>query len=129
MGHPNEQLVRRGYDAFSRGDMQTLRDLFNPDIVWHAPGRNQLSGDHRGVDAVLGYFGRSMELTGGSFSVEVHDVVANDQHAVGLNSVHAERAGKTLDDQNTLVFHVVDGKVTEVWQFAADQYALDDLFG
>jgi len=129
MGHPNEQLVRRGYDAFSRGDMQTLRDLFHPDIVWHAPGRNQLSGDHRGVDAVLGYFGRSMELTGGSFSVEVHDVVANDQHAVGLNSVHAERAGKTLDDQNTLVFHVVDGKVTEVWQFAADQYALDDLFG
>ncbi len=129
MGHPNEQLVRRGYDAFSRGDMQTLRDLFHPDIVWHAPGRNQLSGDHRGVDAVLGYFGRSMELTGGSFSVEVHDVVANDQHAVGLNSVHAERAGKTLDDQNTLVFHVVDGKVTEVWQFAADQYAVDDLFG
>jgi len=129
VGHPNEQLVRRGYDAFSRGDMQTLRDLFHPDIVWHAPGRNQLSGDHRGVDAVLGYFGRSMELTGGSFSVEVHDVVANDQHAVGLNSVHAERAGKTLDDQNTLVFHVVDGKVTEVWQFAADQYAVDDLFG
>jgi ketosteroid isomerase-like protein len=28
MGHPNEDLVRRGYDAFSRGDMQTLRELF-----------------------------------------------------------------------------------------------------
>jgi hypothetical protein len=25
MGHPNEDLIRRGYDAFSRGDMQTLR--------------------------------------------------------------------------------------------------------
>jgi ketosteroid isomerase-like protein len=109
--------------------MQTLRDLFHPDIVWHAPGRNQLAGDHQGVDTVLGYFGRTMELTGGNFRVEVHDVVANDEHAVGLNTVHAERNGKTLQDNNTLVFHVRDGKATEVWQYWADQYAADELFG
>ena len=128
MGHPNEDLIRQGYDAFSRGDMDTLRELFHPDIVWHAPGRSQLSGDHRGIDAVLGYFGQTMELTGGTFRVQVHDVVANDEHAVGLNSVHAERAGRTLEDNNTLVFHVRDGRVTEVWQYWADQYAADDLF-
>ena len=128
MGHPNEDLIRRGYDAFSRGDMDTLRELFHPNIVWHAPGRSQLAGDHQGVDTVLGYFGRTMELTGGTFRVEVHDVVANDEHGVGLNSVHAEREGRTLEDNNTLVFHVRDGKVTEVWQDRADQYAADDLF-
>jgi uncharacterized protein len=86
-----------------------------------------LAGDHQGVEAVLGYFGRTMEMTGGNFRADVHDVVANDEHAVGLNSVHAERAGRTLED-NTLVFHVRDGKVTEVWQYWADQYAADDLF-
>ena len=102
MGHPNEDLIRRGYDAFSRGDLQTLRELFHPDIVWHAPGRNQLAGDHQGVDAVLGYFGRTIQLTGGNFRVEVHDVVANDEHAVGLNSVHAERDGKTLQTSTSL---------------------------
>jgi uncharacterized protein len=128
MGHPNEDLVRRGYDAFSRGDMQLLRELFHPDIVWHAPGRSQLAGDHQGVDAVLGYFGQTMELTDGSFRVEVHDVVANDVHAVGLNSVHAERAGRALEDNNTLVFHISDGKVTEVWQYWTDLYAADELF-
>ena len=67
--------------------------------------------------------------TRGNFRVEVHDVVANDEHAVGLNSVHAERAGTTLEDNNTLVFHVRAGKVTEVWQYWSDQYAADDLFG
>ena len=46
MGHPNEDLIRQGYDAFSSGDMDTLRVLFHPDIVWHAPGRSQLAGDH-----------------------------------------------------------------------------------
>ena len=46
MGHPNEDLIRQGYDAFSSGDMDTLRELFHPDIVWHASGRSQLAGDH-----------------------------------------------------------------------------------
>jgi uncharacterized protein len=67
--------------------MQTLRELFHPDIVRHAPGRSQLAGDHQGVDAVLGFFGRTMELTGGNFRVEVHDVVANDDHAAGLHKM------------------------------------------
>ena len=94
MGHPNEDLIRQGYDAFSSGDMDTLRVLFHPDIVWHAPGRSQLAGDHQGVDTVLGFFGKTMELTGGNFRVEVHDIVANDEHAVGLHTAHAERGGR-----------------------------------
>jgi hypothetical protein len=28
MAHPNEDLVRRAYDAFSQGDIETLRQLF-----------------------------------------------------------------------------------------------------
>ena len=109
--------------------MQTLREVFDPDVVWHSPGRSQLAGDHRGVDAVLGFFGRTMELTGGTFRVDVHDVVANDEHVVGLHAVTAEREGRTLQDQNTLVFHVRDGRASEVWQFWADQYAADGFFG
>jgi ketosteroid isomerase-like protein len=129
MGHPDEDVVRRGYDAFSSGDIQMLRELFDPDVVWHTPGRSQLAGDHRGVDAVLGFFGRTMELTGGTFRVEVHDVVANDEHVVGLHEVIAERDGKTLRDRNVLVFHVHDGRTREVWQFWTDQYAADAFFG
>jgi len=128
MGHPNEDLIRQGYDAFSRGDLDTLRALFDPGIVWHAPGRSQLAGDHQGVDAVLGYFGQTMELTGGSFRVELHDVVANDEHGVGLHKGFAERGGQALENNGTLVFHVRDGKVTEVWQYWADLYAADELF-
>ena len=31
MAHPNEELVRRGYDAFSRGDVDALRQVFAGD--------------------------------------------------------------------------------------------------
>jgi ketosteroid isomerase-like protein len=33
-----------------------------------------------------------------------------------------------LEDREVLVFHVRDGKVVEVWQYIADQYAYDEFF-
>jgi ketosteroid isomerase-like protein len=102
MAHPNEDLVRRGYDAFARGDMDTLRELFDPEIVWHFPGRSPLAGDHRRPDAVLGFFGRTMELTAGTFRAELHDVVADDRHAVGIHLATGEREGRRLEDREVL---------------------------
>ena len=33
MAHPNEELLRRGYEAFAAGDMDTVLSIFHPDIV------------------------------------------------------------------------------------------------
>jgi uncharacterized protein len=127
MAHPNEELVRRGFEAFSKGDLDTLRELFDPDAVWHAPGRGPLSGDHPGVDAILGFFARTMELTGGTFRVELHDALANDEHAVALYVARGEREGRTLEDRSVLVSHVRNGKLVETWQHSEDQYAADEF--
>ena len=125
---PSEELVRRGYEAFARGDMATLRELFDPEIVWHFPGRSVLAGDHRGPDAVLGFLATTMELTAGRFRVEVHDVVADDRHAVGLHLATGERAGRSLEDREVLVVHVRDGKVVAAWQYLENQDTYDECF-
>ena len=127
MSHPNEELVRRAFDAFASGDVAALGGLMEPDSVWHAPGRNPLAGDHRGVEAILGYLARTMELTGGTFRTELHDVVANDEHAVSLFTARGQREGKTLDVRNVLVTHVRNGKLGETWLFPGDQYASDEF--
>src|SRR3954451_16525089 len=129
MSHPNEDFVRRGYDAFSRGDMDAFRELLHPDVVWHVPGRGQLAGDHKGVDAVIGYFARSMELTGGTLAIDVRRVLAEDMGADGVHSIRAERDGRTVSDDSALVFTISDGRVTEVQQFIYDLYTNDELFG
>ena len=49
MGHPNEEVVRSGYEAFAKGDIDTLRALLDPDVVWHQPGRSVLAGDHPNI--------------------------------------------------------------------------------
>ena len=40
MAHPNEELARRGYDAFSKGDVDALRQVFSDNTIFHEPGRN-----------------------------------------------------------------------------------------
>ncbi len=119
--HPNAILLRNGYEAFGKGDMATITELFSEDVVWHLPGNNQLSGVHRGKDAVFAIFAKTTQLSGGTFKIDVHDVLANEQHAVALTRATASRQGNTFDSLDTDVYHVSGGKVTEWWSFAEDQ--------
>ena len=128
MAHPNEDLLRQGLEAFSKGDMEGVAALFADDVVWHTPGRGPLAGDHRGKDQVMSMLGKQAELTGGTFRAELHDILANDEHGVLLATVRAERGGKTWEDNGVLVFHIHNGKASEVWLHPGDQYAGDEFF-
>ncbi len=129
MAHSNEDVVREGFAAFGRGDMDALRkQFFADDVRWHVPGRSPLAGDYEGPEQVIQFFARIFEMTGGTFSIEVHDVLANDEHAVALFTVRGERAGKQLNDNEVLTYHFRDGKVSEVWNQATDPYAVDEFF-
>ena len=126
--HPNATLLRNGYEAFGKGDMATITELFSEDVVWHAPGNSQLSGVHRGRDAVFAIFAKTTQLSGGTFKIEVHDVLANDEHAVALTRATASREGKTYDSLDTDVYHVSGGKVTEWWSFVEDGRVADEFW-
>jgi uncharacterized protein len=121
--NPNVELTRRGYDAFARGDLASLADIFADEIVWHVPPPGPLAGTYRGRDEVFGVFARLAQETGGTFKLAVHDVVANDEHAVALVTASATRNGKSLDDGQAHVFHVTNGKITEFWGTTTDPLA------
>ncbi len=129
MGHPNEAVVRKGYEAFSKGDIETLQnEIFTDDIVWHVPGRNPLSGDYKGISEVLGYFGQLGELSGGTLQVTLEDALADDERTVGLHHAAGTRDGKTLDADEILVFRFRGDKVSEAQGYSGDQYATDQFW-
>lgn len=127
--HPNVARIRDGYAAFVRGDFAALNELFAEDVVFHVPGRNQLTGDYRGRDAVYGFFGKLMEVTEGSFGIEVHAVLADDEHGVALAVTTAGRGGRSMKVNEAHVTHLRDGRIVEFWVASTDQYAMDELLG
>ena len=128
-GHPNVDRIRDGYAAFAKGDFATLNDLFAEDIMWHEPGRNQLAGDFRGREAVYQLFGKLMELTEGSFHLDVQAIFADDEHGVSLVDVTASRGGQTIRSYDAHIFHLRDGKIVEFWNGSSDPYSFDALIG
>jgi uncharacterized protein len=127
--HANAELFRRGYAAFGAGDLDTVRSLLADDVVWHNPGNNRLAGDYTGVEATIGLFLKLFEESGGTFKVEPHDVLANDDHAVALVTVSAAKGDASFSSRAAHVVHMRDGKLTESWFLGEDQAAADAFWG
>ena len=125
----NVELVRRGYEAFNSGDMETLTELFDESASWHTPGRGPLAGDHQGRDATFAYFGQLGEQTGGTLRATLERLFSSDDgRVVGLHRSSGERNGKRLDVGVCLVFELKDGRVIDGREHIFDLYAWDEFW-
>lgn len=124
--HANAGRIREGYAAFSRGDLATLGQLFTQDVQWHEAGRGfELAGDYKGQDAVFSMFGRLVELTDGHFEVKVEEVIADDRQAIAIHTATIRMGAQLYHSRESIVFHLLEGKVTDAWHTVPDVEAYD----
>ena len=127
--HENARIVRGVFDAMARGDREAMAAAFAEDVVWHAPGTSRFSGMFQGKVAVLDRVARLADA-GLQTRFDVHDIVANDEHAVALVHLHLEDAGgRRYDQQQVQVMHLHEGLIVEYWAMNQDQAVLDLLMG
>jgi ketosteroid isomerase-like protein len=125
----NVATMRRAYEAFNTGDIETLTQLFDESAVWHLPGRSSMATDYQGRDATLAYFGRIGQETGGTFRAELEDLTADDEdRVVGIQRSTGERNGKHLDVSDCIVFQLKDGRITDGREHFEDLYAWDEFW-
>lgn len=128
MAHPNEDLIRRLYDARARGDAATVRALFHPDVRWHKPYPEPFGGELEGIDALFEGPFRAYREDLDELRLELHDVVANDRHAIALVIWRAVRDGRPMEGREVAIHHVEAGRVTEVWFVAENEAAAVEFF-
>src|SRR5436189_5625090 len=93
----NVAVMRRAYDAFNTGDVETLTELFDEIAVWHLPGRSSFANDYQGREATLAYFGQLAQETGGTFRAELQHLTADDEgRVVGIQLSTADRGRRQL---------------------------------
>jgi len=126
--HQNVAIMKRAYEAFNTGDMNTLTELMD-ETIWHLPGRSSMAGDYQGTGATLAYFGKLAQETDGTFRAELlHMAADGDNRVVGIQRSTADRSGKHLDVANCIVFELKDGKVTDGREHFEDLYAWDEFW-
>jgi uncharacterized protein len=116
----NIATVRRGFEAFAKGDIETLKTLFSANANWNSPGAGVLRGNYRGAQAILEFFGQLAHETEGTTRVEPLTIAASGDHVFVLERITAKRKGKTHDTKAVLVFKLEGGVVTEVTEFESD---------
>ena len=123
--------IARAYcHAVQTGDMATLGDLLDVAIVWHQPGANQYSGDHRGRDAVFQMLGGMMAATQGTFAIDqIHSLMANGDLVAARIHFTGNRGDTSMAMDGVDVLRFNGGKIVEMWLFSDDQNAEDAFWG
>jgi ketosteroid isomerase-like protein len=127
--HPNVELMRNVYDAFTKGDVETAASYWTPDCVHYYPGHSPLSGEHRGVESAIAFAGQMFEMTQGQIEMEVLDIGASDDHAFAVLNTKYNRPGKgPLEMRFVNVAAIRNGKIASFWTYPDDQYAIDEFW-
>ena len=122
-------LVRSGYEAFEKADVDTVRSMLADDVLFHLGGRSALAGDYKGVDEVFDFIVRLIDASEGTHHVLVRDVVADDHLAVVL-CTHEMRRGEVLHRFDAVhVWELAGGKGQRLTVYPSDAYALDEYLG
>lgn len=114
-------LIRSLYDAFARGDAETVLGALDENVEWREAESGPLAGDNPyvGPQAVAeGVFGPLLEDFDG-FTVSPEKIVADGPDVVALGrytGIH-EATGEPLDAQFVHHWTVEDGRVTRFQQY------------
>lgn len=120
--------VRRGYAAFNSKDIATLRTILSHDVTQIVPGTSQVSGDHKGIDAVLGYYATLGDMTDGSFRADLISVQGDGRgHVTAVHQITATRNGTTRVSRGSILFTFLGERATELLEMRED-LAGDDAF-
>ena len=112
----NSDALRRAYDAFNSGDVETVASTFADEITWEGPNSDgvPMSGKNEGKDAVLqalGAIGDQFER----FDVSPDEIVEEGETIVVLSHLDARtKGGNELKLPGVEVWRMSGGKANRV---------------
>ena len=124
MAHPNEDLLRRAYDAFARGDLDAYLAACTESISFACPaerGRRHLPARPVRVQ----HDPPRHQGDRGHVRETVLDVVANDTRGVVLARHEFERRGQRHGYNTAHVYRIDQGRLASFEEYPEDLYAFD----
>ncbi len=124
----NLDLVRRGYEAFGRGDIPGLLELLDEQVVWRTPGPADLptAGERRGRAGAQEFFQKLMAMVE-FLQFEPREFLTHGDLVVVLGDAKTRvlLTGRTVADQWVHIFPARDGRIVQ-FEERADLSALVD---
>jgi ketosteroid isomerase-like protein len=121
----NIALVRQGYEAYTKGDLQRLLSLFSRDIDWDMPSIEGVpfTGKRHGIDAVAECF-RLMADSQEAREFKPDEFIGQDDKVLVLGhcTFAVKSTGREFSSDFCHVFRIAGGKVASFKEYD-DSYA------
>jgi len=110
----NVALIQKLFDAFGRGDVQTILDHCKPDCEFYYPGPEVIpyTGTKRGSREIQTYFDALLN-TQSNANLSIKQFVADGDTvvAIGHYKARVNSTGKPIDTPVVLIFQIEGDKV------------------
>jgi uncharacterized protein len=126
MSRENVEIVRDGYDAFNRGDLEECLTMIDPSIVWWPASDELIIEPYRGHERYARLFAETREPLP-DIQGEIEELfVVGDQVVVCLHFWGRGReSGAPVEVRETHVARLRDGKIIEVREYREKDEALE----
>ena len=124
------QLIKTYWDALMSADMVTFRGLLAPDAVIHYPGQNQMSGDYRTTDDIVGLYTQLAQFVqDGVFEGEVLDILCGEVYTSVVIRYTIKTPFKKLPGRAVGLFILDENhKIKEYWLHEWNQMMINWVF-
>jgi ketosteroid isomerase-like protein len=107
------------------GDRARLSELLHPDVVWVLAGDNAVSGEARGIAAVLARFD---QLAGYGVHIDIQQITIGREGAALIMHNTGEHDGQTLDEHLVSTMTIEDERITRIDTYLSDLDMMDAYF-
>ncbi|CAM6054056.1 unnamed protein product [Sphagnum tenellum] len=125
MKHPNILLLEKIYSDFAKNDLDAVLAACANQITFQVPGKSKLSGKFDKKTFGPGVITPLQELSGGTFKMEVHDILASDRHGLVLVTHQLVRDNKTIELRAVHVWRIEAGRLVAWYEYPRDLYQFD----
>lgn len=116
------EVAQKLYRAFSAGDMETVRAVLSPDLVWYEAEGYPYDGDnpYLGIGAVVDELFPRIAADWGDWTVTIENMIEAEPYVItqGRYTGFNIHTGKPVDAQMAHVLTIRDGKVAHFQQYA-----------
>jgi ketosteroid isomerase-like protein len=115
-----KEVVKKHYECFATGDMETFRTLYAENAVVKVNGIHKLSGTYHGPDNWMNALSDFSKLLDDFKIIELVNIIAEGEKVFAMLHVTAVGSGK-MEANFGHFFRIENGKITEFHAFDDSQ--------
>ena len=130
MAITNQEMIDNFFLAYSKRDMEGIRQVMDENVVWYFLGQHKLAGIKNGIDEVIAFFDKMGAIMSESKpTIDKLIIASNENYLIECQHIKTNREdGINIEHDVSVLWTIQHEKIVSGRHFFADPKAVDAYF-